>query len=140
MRDVGLKDNERMVRTEALFLLGKRGGVRSIQLVKPFMSSADWKERATALDAVVRVVKTGLWDDGIPLLLDALADPEPSIRYSAAAHLNLLTGQNRPTVPTLWPEKAKNVEREWRGWWEANKGKYPPGGKAPAPPLHVGAR
>jgi len=31
------------------------------------------------------------------------------------------------------PERAKEIEKDWRAWWEANKDKYPPGMKLPVP-------
>ena len=123
---IGLQDSEHQVRMRAIYLLGKRGTARSLRMIEPFLSSPDYSERAMALDAVV---ETRLWD-GVPFLLNALADSEPAMRYKAATWLNLYTGQNRPTTPTLRAETAPDVERQWREWWEANKSNCPFGTKA----------
>jgi HEAT repeat protein len=122
---IGLQDSEHQVRMQSLHLLGKRGTLRSLRMIEPFLSNPDYSERAMALSSVA---ETRLWD-GVPFFLNALADQEPSIRYIAASWLSLYAGQGPTDVSILKAENTPKVERQWREWWEANKSNHPSGTK-----------
>ncbi len=102
-------------------LLGRRGTIRSLKMIEPFLSNPNYLDRAFALNTTIH---TKLYDV-IPYLPNALSDEEPALRYKAAKWLNLFTGQDFGTPPTITSE----IANKWREWWEANKSKYPSGGK-----------
>jgi len=125
----GLKDMDPSIRGQCIFRIGDLGTQRSVGLLKslyPLVGSPS--ERACLMQAAAR---TGLWD-AIPALLEGLDDPEFLVRTNAATYLNLLTGQSKP-VSVRDPERAKALSQQWRQWWDANKGSYPPGGRSDAP-------
>ena len=118
---IGLRDKERLVQAVAINLLEKRATRRGVDLLSSLLSDPDYSLRGIAVRAIGR---TRLWD-AVPVLLDALANPDRWVRYSAAGSLNIITGRDRPILQALSADRAGDLEREWREWWEANKDKRP---------------
>lgn len=116
--EAGLEDSNEYVRDMAINHLGSRPGKRSVELLGTVLSHPDHSIRWLTVAALARNGSR----DAIPLLLDVLADTNSSVRGMAASSLNHLTGQNKPTL-LIKPERAKQLEKEWREWWEANKDK-----------------
>ena len=124
MLEAGLKDEEYQVRVTTLTLLMKRPGKRSADLLLQYIADPDKRIRSL----VVKALGSVGGKDAVPHLLDLLSDPDAQVRYSAANSLNYLTGQSKPTL-FFKPERAKQVQAEWREWWEANKDKPLPAEK-----------
>lgn len=63
----------------------------------------------------------------IPDLIDLLGDADGDVRAAAAAGLRRLTGQDLgPTPERCAAGRDPAAEAEWRAWWQANEGRYPP--------------
>jgi HEAT repeat protein len=123
--ETGLKDSNPYVRETAVNRLGKRPAKRSVDLLSTIVDDPDKDTRAMAVRALAATGQK----EAAPLLLDAIADSEELVRFAAARSMNLLTGENKRTPFVLKPERAKEIEREWREWWEANKDKPLPSEK-----------
>jgi len=122
--EAGLNDPNSLVRRTALYLLGKRPGKRSVELLGSVLSDPD---RSIRLLTVAALANHGS-RDAVPLLLDALEDRDLVMCGIAASALNRVTGENKRTI-VLKPERARQLEMEWREWWEANKDKPLPAEK-----------
>jgi len=120
----GLTDAERLVRLSTIYLLGKRPGKRSVELLGTALSDPDRDIHRAA----IRTLAMNGSRDAIPLLINVLAGEDLTACSMAAYALNSLTGQNKRSI-VLKSQHARQLETEWRGWWQANKDKPLPGEK-----------
>ena len=102
------------VRWQAVQSLGATKDAAVAEHLTPMLGDSDiFVRMATArilgdLNAVV----------GIPALIDALEDPEASVREASVVSLRGVTGQNFRFDPSAKDsERAKRV-KAWRDWWE----------------------
>jgi HEAT repeat protein len=122
--EAGLKDSDDPVRRSVIYLLGQRSGKQSVKLLESVIYEPDRSIRWLSLAALAKNANR----EAIPLLIGSLTDQDPSVRSMAAFGLNHITGQDR-LILAITPERATELQAEWRAWWEANKDKPLPGEK-----------
>jgi len=121
----GIADSSDSVRGAAINMLSQRPTKRSVSILSSQLSHP---EPHTRIMVVIGLAKTRL-KDALPSFIDALGDSDLDVRMGAATNLNLMTGLKRPVMAGRDPERAKEIEKEWREWWEANKDKPLPSEK-----------
>lgn len=72
-------------------------------------TGGDWRQRATALTGLGRIGRR----ECIPLLIEALDDPDPMVKAVARDYLKRLCLADLPADPA-----------PWRKWWEGNEKKF----------------
>ena len=122
--EIGLKDSDESNRQSAMYLLGKRPGKRSVGLLGTMLADSDHTIRWLTVAALANNGSR----DAIPLLLNALGDMDLGVCGMASSALNKITGEDKRAF-VLKPERARQLEMEWRAWWEANKDKPLPAEK-----------
>ena len=122
---VALGDTSQLVRGAAVNMLSERPAKRSVALLSSLLAGEDPSTRLMALTALTKTRHP----DAMPAFLDALGDSDQGVRIAAATSLNLMSGLKRPVMAMRDPDRAKEIEKEWREWWEANKDKPLPSEK-----------
>lgn len=112
-----LKDPDDGARFEAVDELLQSGDKRVFPHVLPLSKDPD--------PFVRRLVFEGLKDyrspESVDVLVEALADSESLVRYTAHASLKSLTGQDFPFDPDAAAGKRAGMQRRWREWWGKNR-------------------
>jgi len=108
-----LKSDNSGVRWQAVQSLGATGDVNVAEHLTPMLDDPDIFVRM----ATARILGDLQATIGIPALIDALEDPEASVREASVVSLRGVTGQNFRFDPSgKDSDRAKRV-KAWRDWW-----------------------
>ena len=109
-----LKSDNSGVRWQAVQSLGATKDVNVAEHLTPMLKDPDIFVRM----ATARILGDLQATIGIPALIDALEDPEASVREASIVSLRGVTGQNFRFDPSgKDSERAKRV-KAWRDWWD----------------------
>lgn len=114
-----LRDN--YLRVFAVDILSKRHDKFAVDALASVRGVPFNLERMKVADAIAKV---GL-NDGIPLLIDMLADSDVSVANSALSALVKLTGRKTAALDST--NRVPALMEDWLDWWRANRDKYPLG-------------
>jgi len=126
--NAGINDSDSNVRLHAVIRLGELGGRRGVEVLASACSDRDSIIRSIA---VGELASTGMCD-AIPVLIGMLSDSSPPVAHRASTRLTDLTGHIE-TADLSSSAGAQSAKDRWLAWWEANKGRYPAGGKVLEP-------
>lgn len=101
-------------RWDAVEALGETRDPRTAEFVATALADPDLFVRMAAARVLGELASL----DGVPGLIDALGDPEPSVREASVLALRTITGQEFNYDPTEEPDRRKKRVDAWRKWWE----------------------
>jgi HEAT repeats len=128
-----LADANPSTRWEAVDELGRSKDAAVIPHLLPLLKDSDLFVRM----CVARVLADLGTLQGVPALIDALEDAEPTVRESAWNALRTLTGKDFKFDPQGNEGDRQKKVKTWREWWKKEgegllNGGTPPDGKQPA--------
>ncbi|MEI6241518.1 MAG: HEAT repeat domain-containing protein [Planctomycetia bacterium] len=100
-----LQDPDERVRTRACEVWRKRGGAEAVQLLaNRYRADRELDVRLRAIRMLGEMEDTG----AIPVLAEALEDPDPAVQYRAVAALKQVSGRDLGNDVNAWREWAAN--------------------------------
>ncbi|MBK7644054.1 MAG: HEAT repeat domain-containing protein [Planctomycetes bacterium] len=109
-----LADANPSTRWEAVDELGRTKDPAAIEHVVPLLKDSDLFVRMCA----ARVLADLGTLQGVPALIDALEDAEPTVRESAWHALQTLTGKDFKFDPQANEGERSRKVKQWRDWWK----------------------
>ena len=122
-----LADASPSTRWEAVDELGRSKDPAAIPHVTPLLKDSDLFVRMCA----ARVLADLGTLQGVPALIDALEDSEPTVRESAWRALQTLTGKDFKFDPQANEGERSKKVKLWREWWKKDGEPLLNGGTAP---------
>ncbi|MEW6073789.1 MAG: HEAT repeat domain-containing protein, partial [Planctomycetota bacterium] len=109
-----LKNTSSSTRWQAVTALGDTADPAVAEYLVPMLKDVDIFVRM----ATARVLGDLRAPIGIPALIDALEDPEASVREAAVVALRAVTGREQNFDPNAKESDRAKAVRRWREWWE----------------------
>ena len=109
-----LRSQNSGTRWQAVTALGESGDPAVAEYLAPMLKDPDIFVRM----ATARVLGDLEAPIGIPALIDALEDPEASVREAAVVALRSITQREHRFDPTAKESDRAKAVRRWREWWD----------------------
>ncbi len=109
-----LRSQNSGTRWQAVTALGESGDPAVAEYLAPMLKDPDIFVRM----ATARVLGDLEAPIGIPSLIDALEDPEASVREAAVVALRSITQREHRFDPTAKESDRAKAVRRWRDWWD----------------------
>jgi peroxiredoxin len=133
------RDSASLARQRAVEVLPQVDRERGLRLLLAALRDEDaWIREAAASQFVIYAGKRRTFVDrrAVPMLIQAIEDPDPALPVMAMSALRKLTGKPWRVKTTATAEQKRAIVLQWRRWWsQARSGWHIPSEYADVPPI-----